>query len=382
MAQRYQDGHLRRAKRKRGPDVWEFLWRESGSDGKRRQRTLTVGKLDELRTEREALNRIQFLRTNINRDFPRSVLMTVADLVDHYRQTELLADNKTEKTRTTYLVYLRKWILPKWEHEYLHNIKPVAVEQWLRSLGELSNGSKSKIRNIMSGIFSHAIRYELADRNPITAVRQSGKREKIPVVLEITEFHRLFDELELRERAMIICDSLTGMRRSELMGLQWNDLDFLGRRINIVRSVVDQAIGKCKTEASRKPVVMDEHIAQSLISWRQESAYTAPADWVWASTQMAGKQPLWLSTIMRYYIQPAARRAGIDKKIGWHTFRHTFSTLIKSLGVDAKVVQELLRHASFKTTMDGYTQALEPPKRQAQEALADLIMRTGKVAHA
>jgi integrase len=71
-----------------------------------------------------------------------------------------------------------------------------------------------------------------------------------------------------------------------------------------------------------------------------------------------------------------------DSGIGWHTFRHTFSTLIKSLGVDAKVVQELLRHASFKTTMDGYTQALEEPKRQAQAALADLIMRTGTAFHA
>jgi site-specific recombinase XerD len=85
---------------------------------------------------------------------------------------------------------------------------------------------------------------------------------------------------------------------------------------------------------------------------------------------------------MRYYIQPAARRAGIQKNVGWHTFRHTFSTLIKSLGVNAKVVQELLRHASFKTTMDGYTQALEQPKRQAQEQLADMIMRSGTVGHA
>src|SRR5262249_16899464 len=132
----------------------------------------------------------------------------------------------------------------------------------------------------------------------------------------------------------------------------------------------------------RKPVVMDEHISQALLAWRQESTYTAPANWVWASTRMAGKQPLWLSTIMRYYIQPAARRAGINKKIGWHTFRHTFSTLIKSLGVDAKVLQELLRHASFRTTMDGYTQVLEEPKRQAQQRLAALIMRTEAVGHA
>lgn len=219
MAQRYQQGHLRRAKRKRGPDAWEFLWRERGPNGKSRQRTLTVGNVDELRTERDALNRIQTLRTNINRDLPGSALMRFEDLVDHYRQTELLADNKTTKTRVTYLGYLRKWVLPRWGREYLHDIKAVAVEQWLRSLEELSNGSRSKVRNIMSGIFSHAIRYEFADRNPITSVRQSGKRERVPVVLEIPELHRLFDELELRERAMIVCDALTGMRRGELMGL-------------------------------------------------------------------------------------------------------------------------------------------------------------------
>ena len=219
MAQRYQDGHLRKAKRKRGPDVWEFLWRERGPDGKRRQRTLTVGNVEELRTEREALNRIQMLRLNINRDLSTSALMTFEDLVDHYQQTELLADNKTEKTRTTYLVYLRKRILPTWSDKYLHNVKAVAVEQWLQNLGELSNGSKCKIRNIMSAIFSHAIRYEFADRNPITAVRQSGKRRKVPVLLDVPELHHLFDELQLRERAMIICDALTGMRRSELMGV-------------------------------------------------------------------------------------------------------------------------------------------------------------------
>ena len=141
------------------------------------------GNVKELHTERDALNHIQTLRANINRDIAFSALMTFEALVDHYRQTELLADNKTEKTRATYLVYLRKWILPKWGREYLHDIKPVAVEQWLRSLDGLSNGSKAKIRNIMSGIFSHAIRYEMADKNPITAVRQSGKREKVPVIL-------------------------------------------------------------------------------------------------------------------------------------------------------------------------------------------------------
>jgi integrase len=82
-------------------------------------------------------------------------------------------------------------------------------------------------------------------------VRQSGKRQKVPVLLDVVELHRLFDELELREGAMIVCDALTGMRRSELMGLQWCDLDFFDLRINIARSVVYQVIGNCKQEAPR-----------------------------------------------------------------------------------------------------------------------------------
>jgi integrase len=261
------------------------------------------------------------------------------------------------------------------------NIKPVQVEEWLRSL-PLTDGSKAKIRNIMSAVFSHGIRYEITEKNPMRSVRQSARRAKVPVVLDVSELHRLFAVLALRERAMVITDALTGIRRSELMGLKWEDLDFMGCKIDIVRSVVDCAPGPCKTEASRKHVPMNEHIAQVLMSWRQESVYTKPEDWVWASPHKKGSDPYWPQTIMQRFIRPAAAAAGITKRIGWHTFRHTFSTLIKSLGVDAKVVQELMRHASFRTTMDSYTQALDEPKRQAQERLANLIMQTGKVGHA
>jgi integrase len=58
----------------------------------------------------------------------------------------------------------------------------------------------------------------------------------------------------------------------------------------------------------------------------------------------------------------------------WQTFRHKFAGLVKSLGVDAKVVQEMARHAPFGTTMKGYTQVFELSIRQAQEELAVLIM--------
>lgn len=77
---------------------------------------------------------------------------------------------------------------------------------------------------------------------------------------------------------------------------------------------------------------------------------------------------------MRRYIWAAAKRAKITTRIGWHTFRHTYSTLLRANGEDVKVVQELLRHANSKTTMDTYTQALSPAKRTAQSRVVRMFI--------
>jgi len=78
--------------------------------------------------------------------------------------------------------------------------------------------------------------------------------------------------------------------------------------------------------------------------------------------------------ILKRSFQPAAKRAGINKRIGWHTFRHAYSTLPKANGEDVKAVQELLRHANIKITMDTYTQALSPAKRDAQRRVTTTIL--------
>jgi site-specific recombinase XerD len=67
------------------------------------------------------------------------------------------------------------------------------------------------------------------------------------------------------------------------------------------------------------------------------------------------------------------RRLKIAKRVGWHTFRHTYSTLLKDVGADLKVMQELLRHGSVRVTLDTYTQAITPAKRAAQSAVLALF---------
>jgi site-specific recombinase XerD len=72
-------------------------------------------------------------------------------------------------------------------------------------------------------------------------------------------------------------------------------------------------------------------------------------------------------------VRPAAHAAGITITLGWHTFRRSFSTWLKSDGADMKVVQELMRHANLRTTMDLYTQAPMGAKREAQRKIAEQI---------
>ena len=146
----------------------------------------------------------------------------------------------------------------------------------------------------------------------------------------------------------------------------------------MTRSLVDQHVGPVKTEASRKAMPIDEYVAQDLLAWSAVTPYKGPSDYVWATDAnragaKRGKQPVWLSTVMRDYIQPVARSLGITKKLSWHTFRHTFSSLLKANGEDVKVVQELLRHSTAKMTLDTYTQALSAQKRAAQSKVVSMI---------
>lgn len=100
---------------------------------------------------------------------------------------------------------------------------------------------------------------------------------------------------------------------------------------------------------------------------------SASEDWVFASPVAKGRKPYWPAMLMRKHIKPVARKLGITKRIGWHTFRHTYSTLLKSTGADLKVTQELMRHASVILTLDHYTQALTPAKRAALSAVLSLL---------
>jgi integrase len=379
---RYQHGFFSRQKRKKGPEVWVYRWRDIDANGNPKMRSFVVGSVKQYSTEAAAWKAVSTLRLDINHHTfrPEGHPETFEQLVEHYRMIELdlekASERKVRQTKQTYGIYLKTRIVPRWGSSRFQEIKAVGVERWLGSIDDLSNGTKSKIKCIMSEVFQHAIRYGWLNdgENPIFAVRQGSKRVRVTEPLEAAELRMLILELPPKMRVIGIVAATTGLRISEVLGLKWKDIDWEKLQMEVTRSVVDGVIGKCKTETSRRPVPIDEFTTDELLSWRRETTYAEPEDWVFASEKVQGRMPPWADTLLDRFLQPAAKRAGITKWVGFHTFRHTYSTLLKANGEDVKVVQELMRHANISTTMNIYTKALTPAKREAQSRVVDVLL--------
>src|SRR6266852_1288528 len=266
-----QDGSVTVERRKRGPDVWCFRWREAGPDGRRIHRRIVLGTIDELRSIASARKMAVGLRgeININDVRIRRESIKLADLSRHFLQRELTDRNPriSYSTKKAYAGYLEKWIDPRWGEYRLLDFRAVEFESWLKFLNRAA-GTRCKIRNVMSLLFNH------------------------------------------------------------------------GRRLR---------------------------------EWHRQTPYQSSESWVFASPVNQGRWPFLAQEIMRRHIIPVARKLGITKRIGWHTFRHTYSTLLRSTGAELKIMQELLRHSTIRVTLDTYTQAVTAEKRTAQAAVVALL---------
>ena len=133
-----------------------------------------------------------------------------------------------------------------------------------------------------------------------------------------------------------------------------------------------------KTEGSEKWLPLDSNLVEILSRHREKMPdELLQTGWVFVSP-FTGK-PWWAHKIVRYHLRPAAEKAGIGR-IGWHTFRHTYSTLLHSYGTDMKVQQELLRHSDIRTTMNIYTHAVLPALREANSKVVRMILPERKTA--
>jgi integrase len=234
----------------------------------------------------------------------------------------------------------------------------------------------------MRVLWSSAMRWELIEigENPMKLVRVRGnsKRTREPKVLTIAQCHRLLQEFGEPFRTMVILDLATGLRCSELLALKWCDVLWDDLTLLVRRGIVNGVVSDVKTKYSNAGIPLDPALAEVLLTWQHRTPYNSPSDWVFASPFKSGKWPWYPQGVQQLHITPAGFRCGFGR-IGWHTFRHTFRTLLDETGAPIKVRQELMRHADIRTTMNVYGKAMDESKRKAHGRVVRLVLPT-KVA--
>ena len=324
-------------------------------------------------------------------NLPRQLFQRGFELLwEHYCREELPL--KEISTQDAYLVYARNWILPRWGTLLLEDIKTIEVERWLRT-ADVADGTKAKIKCVMSAVFSHAVRWEFCGHNPIssgipvgtggqrgpsTGVRVSAKRQKSPLVLSPEEVILGLAQLEFRDQILVFLDGALGIRQGELGALHWLDCDFNNMNFSVQHSYYWRRGGhlkSTKTEASAKLLPMHPSLKLALLEWRSLSLYNQPGDFVFPSERLKGKKPLDLASVLKKKIQPAFKRIGITG-VGWHTFRHTVGTMLAEMGEHQLMIRDYLRHSDLHVT-NKYLQATTKSKRLAQGKLVDAILPGG-----
>ena len=235
MAQRYGMGSLRREKLKRGGCSWIYRWYVTRpADGKRVERSLVIGTTADYPTERAAWAEV--MATSLPERAQAIAFkgnFTVAGIAAHYAEHELGDQSLSIRplSHTTVSSYKRAMtirILPRWGTQVATAVKPLEIEQWLKSLKQtagLANPTLAKTRNVFSLIYKHAIRHELIPggegSNPLALVRCRTTSDFESLTITPTEAFAIWKHLPQCERLLLLLCATTGLRVSEGLGLQW-----------------------------------------------------------------------------------------------------------------------------------------------------------------
>jgi len=279
----------------------------------------------------------------------------------------------------------------------------------------LSEARIKRIHAVALSALSDAVPHTLP-HNPAAAVKPGGKRgrrKRKPLLWTAPRVERWHETGEIpgpvmvwtREQCGAFLDSLEtsaepkragerlyalfhlaayyGLRRSELAGLTWAELDLSRRRLHIRQAQVDDALDSTKSEDSDRQVVIDEDTAAVLRTWRKVqlaermawgSAWTDSGR-VFTREDGTPLRPGWIST----RFATLAQRAG-QPPIRLHDLRHGTATMLLAAGVPIKVISEILGHATSAFTADVYTEVAEELADAAASAIAAYVPRTARPA--
>lgn len=263
-------------------------------------------------------------------------------------------------TALMYKIDLENHILPYFSEMEIGEIKTSDVQDFIRTKNNYAKSTVRQIVVILRQIFDSAMEDEIIEKNPAASKRITLpiKEEKRTGLSreEITDIISNLDKLSNEDSLYMMFLIYTGMRRGEIIGVRWEDIDWNLKIINVNRSITFRSdpdkpgetnvlIGTPKSNAGLRQVPIAEPLLEKLTEVKKESGYIFNRN---------GK-PITETCVRRQWER-------IGKKIDLHDatphrFRHSFATMAVASGIDIKTTQTILGHSDVKTTLKVYAEA-------------------------
>ncbi|WP_261303973.1 tyrosine-type recombinase/integrase [Paenibacillus andongensis] len=321
--------------------------------------------------------------------------LTLHAFVDEWRDKYALQELEI-KTFSIYIRILNKRILPAIGHLRLDQVKPLHIASLISELGKeghrqdgkdgkLSSGTIQYVYRVLKNVFSRAVEWRVIKSNPVADVKSPKVVYKESQVYDEDEIQLLFEALEKEAyhwRMMITLALTTGLRRGELVGLEWKNVDLEQGTIYVKQSISDfingnPVIKEPKTKKSTRKINLSDAV------WEELREYHDYCKQLWVELEKTRDNDHFFVFFNQYgrafYPEsPYLWFRGFLKKqnlkyIKFHDLRHTSATLLINQGVHAKIISERLGHANITTTMNIYGHVLSKADKEAANKF-DLII--------
>ncbi len=362
-------GHMRQ----RSKGTWT-LWVDWGRDpetGKRKQQTVTVRG-----SKRDAEGELRTLLTRIEGGaYVKPAKMTVGEYLKQWLES-YVATNATPKTRDRYEGIVRAHLIPAFGSLELTALQPQRIQSYYSQAlmagrkdgnGGLSAGTVRYHHMVLYEALRHAVKHGLLIRNVAEAVDPPAPERKGIAIIDSDGVRMLLQAAkETPYHACIFTAVYTGMRRSELLGLRWCDVDLELATLSVVQTLHQlqngtYVVGKPKTKGSRRMIALSPSLAMLLREHKQKQELDrmllgkslSPEDLVFSNPDGSPLRP---NTVSRAF-EKLARSLGFQG-IRFHDLRHAHATLMLRQGIHPKIVSERLGHSSVAITLDIYSHVL------------------------
>ncbi|MGG3455163.1 tyrosine-type recombinase/integrase [Paenibacillus rhizolycopersici] len=373
---------------KRGDNSW-FLTVNAGKNAKGKYIRFT--KTIHCRTKREAESEYAKFRLEVEAgEYIAPEKMTFGAFVEEWH-SKYAVKHLAFKTLYTYRSNLKNRILPAFQHMSIKDIKPLHIVDFLDKLekensrgdkksGGLSSGTIEIDHRILKNIFKRAVEWRIINRNPVSDVKKPKVTSKEIIPYDEVEVNQMLKALQREPfhwRMLITLALTTGLRRSEILGLEWKHVDLSTGVIEVRQTMVHALKGEVivkqpKTKKSVRKVALPSSVLEEL---REYHTYRIQERHDIGNAWRGGS---WLFLFSHPDGQPFHHEAPYQwfrnfilknklRYIRFHDLRHTSATILINQGVHAKIISERLGHGSITTTMNIYGHAL----RTADQAAAD-----------